>query len=58
MLSTHRADAWLCSKRCLINSTRTAPAQISFDNEGEVLVATEKATNKITTFTFDDCNTP
>lgn len=41
-----------------LSSTRTAPAQISFDNEGEVLVATEKATNKITTFTFDDRNTP
>ena len=41
-----------------LSSTRTAPAQISFDNEGEVLVVTEKATNKITTFTFDERNTP
>lgn len=41
-----------------LSSTRTGPAQISFDNEGEVLVVTEKATNKITTFTFDERNTP
>ena len=33
-----------------LSSTRTGFAQISFDNEGENLVVTEKATNKITTF--------
>ncbi len=37
-----------------LSGTSTAPAQISFDNEGEVLVVTEKATNKITTFSIDE----
>ena len=37
-----------------LSATGTAPAQISFDNEGEVLVVTEKATNKITTFAIDE----
>lgn len=41
-----------------LSSTRTGLAQISFDNEGENLVVTEKATNKITTFNLDDENTP
>ena len=42
-----------------LSGSRTAPAQISFDNEGEVLVVTEKATNKITTFAIDeDSNLP
>lgn len=41
-----------------LSGTGTAPAQISFDNEGEALVVTEKATNKITTFALDEANTP
>jgi 6-phosphogluconolactonase len=42
-----------------LSDTRTGPAQISFDKEGETLVVTEKATNKITTFVIDDeGNTP
>jgi 6-phosphogluconolactonase len=41
-----------------LSGTGTAPAQISFDNEGEALVVTEKATNKITTFILSETNTP
>jgi 6-phosphogluconolactonase len=41
-----------------LSGTGTGPAQISFDNEGNALVVTEKATNKITTFALDDDNTP
>lgn len=42
-----------------LSSTGVGPAQISFDNEGEVLTVTEKATNKITTFSIDeDSNVP
>jgi 6-phosphogluconolactonase len=42
-----------------LSDSRTGPAQISFDKEGETLVVTEKATNKITTFVIDeDGNTP
>ena len=43
----------------IANSTRplsaasTGPAQVSFVNEGKVLVITEKATNKIITYTVD-----
>ena len=43
----------------IANSTRplsaasTGPAQVSFVNEGNVLVITEKATNKIITYTVD-----
>ena len=43
----------------IANSTRplsaasTGPAQVSFVNEGKVLVVTEKATNKIITYTVD-----
>jgi 6-phosphogluconolactonase (cycloisomerase 2 family) len=36
----------------------TAPAQISFDREGNALVVTEKATNKITTFSLNENGTP
>lgn len=36
----------------------TAPAQISFDRGGNALVVTEKATNKITTFTLNEDGTP
>lgn len=32
----------------------TGPAQISFNNDGDVLVVTEKGTNKIDTFVVDD----
>lgn len=47
----------LTNKR--LSGTSVGPAQISFDNEGEVLVVTEKATNKITTFAIDEeSNTP
>lgn len=35
-----------------------APAQISFDREGDALVVTEKATNKITSYALKDDGTP
>lgn len=41
-----------------LSGTNTGPAQISFGDEGEALVVTEKATNKITTFTLDDSGIP
>lgn len=37
-----------------LSAASTAPAQISFNPEGEVLVVTEKATNNITTYKVDD----
>lgn len=46
------------------NSTRAlsapmaGPAQISFINDGKVLVITEKATNKITTYTVNNAGVP
>lgn len=36
----------------------TAPAQISFDRGGDALVVTEKATNKITTFSLNEDGSP
>ena len=48
----------------IANSTRplsaasTGPAQISFVNDGKVLVITEKATNKITTYTVNEFGMP
>lgn len=36
----------------------TGAAQISFNQDGDALVITEKATNKITTFTLNDDGTP
>ncbi|WP_367026464.1 beta-propeller fold lactonase family protein [Methylococcus sp. ANG] len=36
----------------------TAPAQISFDRTGDTLVVTEKATNKITTFSLKENGSP
>ena len=36
-----------------LSATNTGPAQISFSNDGDVLVVTEKATNLIDTFTVD-----
>ena len=48
----------------IANSTRplsaasTGPAQVSFVNEGKVLVITEKATNKIVTYTVDENGIP
>ena len=48
----------------IANSTRplsaasTGPAQVSFVNEGQVLVVTEKATNKIVTYTVDENGIP
>lgn len=36
-----------------LSTTGTAPAQISFGRFGRVLIVTEKATNKITTFTMN-----
>lgn len=41
-----------------LSSDGTAPAQISFDREGDALVVTEKATNNITTFTLNQDGTP
>ena len=37
-----------------LSANGTAPAQISFNPEGDALAVTEKATNKITTFSLDD----
>jgi 6-phosphogluconolactonase len=37
----------------LLSEANTGPAQISFNNDGDVLVVTEKATNLIDTFTVD-----
>lgn len=37
-----------------LSTASTAPAQIAFDPDGEVLVVTEKATNNITTYAVDD----
>ena len=36
-----------------LSAASTGPAQVSFVNEGKVLVITEKATNKIITYTVD-----
>ena len=50
--------------QAIANSTRplsasnTGPAQISFVNEGKVVVITEKATNKIVTYTIGDNGIP
>lgn len=41
-----------------LSAPGSAPAQISFNQEGNVLVITEKATNKITTFALDDNGLP
>jgi 6-phosphogluconolactonase (cycloisomerase 2 family) len=37
-----------------LSEVSTAPAQITFNSDGDVLVVTEKATNLIDTFTVDD----
>ncbi len=48
----------------IANSTRSlssgsaGPAQVSFVNDGQVLVVTEKATNKITTYTVNGSGLP
>lgn len=41
-----------------LSAPGSAPAQISFNREGNALVITEKATNKITTFVLDDDGLP
>ena len=41
-----------------LSSSSSGPAQVSFTNEGTVLVITEKATNKIITYTVDDMGKP
>ncbi len=41
-----------------LSATGSAPAQISFSTEGNALVITEKATDKITTFALDDNGLP
>lgn len=41
-----------------LSTNGTAPAQISFNPEGNALAITEKATNKITTFSLDDNGLP
>ncbi|MGR9045828.1 MAG: lactonase family protein [Gammaproteobacteria bacterium] len=41
-----------------LSAEGTAPAQISFDHEGDALVITEKDTNKITTFTLNEDGMP
>jgi 6-phosphogluconolactonase (cycloisomerase 2 family) len=42
------------SKRTLAGGIGSAPAQVSFSPDGEVLMVTEKATNLIDTWTVDD----
>jgi 6-phosphogluconolactonase len=46
------------STRSLCTTTSTGPAQISFVNDGKVLVITEKATNKIVTYTVNEDGIP
>ena len=41
-----------------LSTSGTAPAQISFNPEGDTLVVTEKATNTITTFALDASGLP
>ncbi len=41
-----------------LTAASTGPAQISFVNEGKVLVITEKGTNKIVTYTVNDQGIP
>ena len=41
-----------------LSATSTGPAQISFVNYGKVLVITEKATNKIVTYTVNEWGIP
>lgn len=41
-----------------LSATGAGAAQISFDEDGDMLVITEKATNKITTFTLNDQGIP
>ncbi len=41
-----------------LSRSGTGPAQISFDPKGDVLVVTEKATNKIVTFEVDEDGLP
>ena len=41
-----------------LSGAGTAPAQISFNREGDALVVTEKVTNKITTFSLNEDGTP
>ncbi|MGY6275178.1 lactonase family protein [Methylomonas sp. MgM2] len=41
-----------------LSAPGSAPAQISFNHEGNALAITEKATNKITTFALDDNGLP
>ncbi len=41
-----------------LSGAGTAPAQISFDRDGNALVVTEKATNKITTYALGDNGIP
>ena len=38
----------------ILSAVNTAPAQISFNSDGDVLVVTEKATNLIDTFSVDE----
>ena len=41
-----------------LSSSSSDPAQVSFTDEGTVLVITEKGTNKIVTYTVDDMGKP
>jgi len=41
-----------------LSATSTGPAQVGFSPDGRVLVVTEKATNKIVTFTVDAAGRP
>jgi 6-phosphogluconolactonase len=41
-----------------LTAASTGPAQISFVNEGKVLLVTEKATNKLLTYTVNDQGVP
>lgn len=41
-----------------LSGSGTGAAQISFNDDGDALVVTEKATNKITTFTLNEAGSP
>lgn len=46
------------STRILDRTQLTAPAQVGFNKSGTVLLVTEKATNKLTTYVMQDDGTP
>lgn len=53
-LSGHGNLTALSGSTRALSGTGTGPAQVSFSPDGDVLMVTEKATNKIVTFQVDD----